>query len=71
MATEYQYWQNKKTDRVYAVRIVDDTPTHFAGPLKENEYRDRNGTLLLSRLKVIHYGFRFEDDSFNYVICDV
>ena len=71
MDTEYQYWQNKKTDEVYAVKLVDDAPTHYAGPLKKLEYRDRNGTLLTSRLKVIHYGFRFEDDPFNYVICDV
>ncbi len=70
MITDYQYWQEKKTGEIFAIKLRLGRPRRFCGPLAEREYKSSDGKLLNLKLEVFHYGFSFEDDSFNYLICD-
>jgi len=70
MTIEYQYWQNRKNEGVYAVKIRNGDPVRFCGPLGDRQYRGLDGRFLRLKLEVFHYGFHFEDDPYNYLICD-
>lgn len=70
MSKGYQYWQKKKTGEVFAVKFRAGVPERFCGPLTDRQYKAHDGRLLGLKLEVFHYGFRFEDDPFNYLICD-
>ena len=70
LSTHYQYWQKKQTGEVFAVKLRSGEPQRFCGPLNDRQYKAHDGRLLPLKLEVFHYGFRFEDDPFNYLICD-
>ena len=70
LSTEYQYWQKKQTGEVFAIKLRGGAPQRFCGPLTDRQYKAHDGKLLRLKLEVFHYGFRFEDDPFNYLICD-
>lgn len=70
-SNRYQYWQKKQTGEVFAVKFRGGRPQRFCGPLEDREYKAHDGKLLRLKLEVFHYGFKFEDDPFNYLICDV
>ena len=70
LSTEYQYWQKKQTGEIFAVKLKGGEPQRFCGPLTNRQYKTHDGRLLRLKLEVFHYGFRFEDDPFNYLICD-
>ena len=68
--TEYEYWQKKQTGEIFAVKLRGGQPQRFCGPLTKRQYEAHDGRLLRLKLEVFHYGFRFEDDPFNYLIRD-
>lgn len=70
MNAEYQYWQKKQTGEVFAVKLKGGKPRRFCGPLNDRECKAHDGKLLRLKLEVFHYGYSFEDDPFNYLICD-
>jgi len=70
ISNRYQYWQKKQTGEVFAVKFREGRPQRFCGPLKQREYKAFDGKLLRLKLEFFHYGFKFEDDPFNYLICD-
>ncbi len=71
LSTKYQYWQKKQTGEVFAVKLRRGEPQRFCGPLNNRQYKAHDGRLLRLKLEVFHYGFRFDDDPFNYLICDI
>ena len=70
MAYTYDFWQNKKTGRVFAIKFVRGLPARFCGPLADHEYRSSDGRLMRFRLQLLHYGFSFADDPYDYLVCD-
>lgn len=66
----FEYWQSKKTGEVFAVKTRNGQPIRFCGPLDDRQYRAPDGRLLTLKLHVFHYGFRFQDDPYNYLLCD-
>jgi len=70
MSATYDFWQNKKNGLVFAVKFFRGRPARICGPLNDNEYRTADGRLMRYRLQLLHYGFAFADDPYNYLICD-
>jgi hypothetical protein len=70
MATSYQFWQHKKTEDVFAVKLRDGSPIRYCGPLKAQQYKTTDGRLLNLKLEFYHYDRRFTEDSFNYILCE-
>ena len=70
MATSYQYWQHKKTNDVFAVKMRDGFPIRYSGPLLPQQYKTNDGRLLNLKLEVMHYDRRFQEDPFNYILCE-
>jgi hypothetical protein len=70
MAITHDFWQNKRSGDVYAIKFVRGVPQRFCGPLDEYEFRANDGHLLRYRLGLLHYGYRFEDDPYEYLVCD-
>ncbi len=70
MSATYDFWQSKKTGRVIAVKLVQGRPWRFCGPLVAHEFQSSDGRLLRFRLPFFHYGFSFQDDPYNYLLCD-
>ena len=70
MSATFDFWQNKKTGSVFAVKLIQGRPQRFCGPLADHEFRSSDGRLLRFRLQLLHYGFSFMDDPYDYLICD-
>lgn len=70
MSTTYDFWQNKRTGCVFAIKFRDGVPTRFCGPLTTQQFRAADGRLLRMKLEFFHYGYRFESDPYEYLICD-
>lgn len=67
---DFEYWQNKRTGEVIAVKLRGGQPVRYCGPLDQRQWRAPDGRPLTLKLGVMHYGFRFSDDPYNYVVCD-
>ena len=70
MTSTFDFWQNKRNGQVFAIKFVRGRPERFCGPLADYEFRASDGHLLRFRLGLLHYGFRFEDDPYDYLVCD-
>jgi len=70
MSTTYDYWQSKRSGNVYAIKFRNGRPQRYCGPLTSQQFRAADGRLLRMKLEFFHYGYRFEEDPYEFVICD-
>jgi hypothetical protein len=70
MTSTYDFWQNKRSGHVFAIKFVRGRPERCCGPLADFEFRASDGRLLRFRLGLLHYGFRFEEDPYDYLVRD-